>query len=399
MSEYQYYEFAAVDQLLTEQAQSELRSRSTRATITASCFINEYHWGNLKGEPLDWVERFFDAHVYSSSWGNCRLLLRIPRDVIDAKVILDCVDTPGHSASASMPTAFEVNRTAQHSILDWAFNDDSGEHARFYEQADGPGWMARLLPLRDELLRGDTRSLYLGWLARLVNGELRDSDREPSLPNGLQTLTPAQASLAEFMMLDPDWLAAAAETSPPLLADVDDDARFEPWLLELTAAEMRDALRQLLRGNAQETERGLRTRFLNWDRTRNPGRAEPVTRRTVAEIDARRDAARALRLRRERAANDAAEVRRIAERRRYLDSLIEHESMTWERLDTKLQRGSGHAYGAAFQLLQDLAEAYACVKNDAAFRRGLVRLMAKHGNRGAWVKRLMNGGFMWTPKT
>jgi hypothetical protein len=259
--------------------------------------------------------------------------------------------------------------------------------------------MARLLPLRDELLRGDTRPLYLGWLARLGNGELRDSDREPPLPNGLQTLTPAQASLAEFMMLDPDWLAAAAETSPPLLAYVDDDARFEPWLLELTAAEMRDALRQLLRGNAQETERGLRTRFLNWDRTRNPGRAEPVTRRTVAEIDARRDAARALRLRRERAANDAAEVRRIAERRRYLDSLVEHESTTWERIDTTLQRGSGHAYGQAFQLLQDLAEAYACVQNDAAFRRGLVRLMAKHGNRGAWVKRLMNGGFMWTPKT
>jgi len=167
MSEYQYYEFAAVDQLLTEQAQSELRSRSTRATITASGFINEYHWGNLKGEPLDWVERFFDAHVYSSSWGNCRLMLRIPRDVIDAKVILDCVGTPGLSASASVPTAFEANRTAQHSILDWSFNDDSGEHARFYEQADGPGWMARLLPLRDELLRGDTRPLYLGWLARL----------------------------------------------------------------------------------------------------------------------------------------------------------------------------------------------------------------------------------------
>jgi hypothetical protein len=119
-----------------------------------------------------------------------------------------------------------------------------------------------------------------------------------------------------------------------------------------------------------------------------------VTRRTVAEIDALRDAARALRLRRERAANDATEVRRIVERRRYLDSLIEHESTTWERIDTTLQRGSGHAYGQAFQLLQDLAEAHVCVKNEAVFRRGLVRLMAKHWNRGAWVKRLMNGGFM-----
>jgi hypothetical protein len=109
MSEYQYYEFAAVEQPLTEQAQFELRSRSTRATITTSGFINEFHWGNLKGEPADWVERFFDAHVYSSSWGNCRLLLRIPRDVIDAQVLLDCVGTPALSASAFMPTAFKVN--------------------------------------------------------------------------------------------------------------------------------------------------------------------------------------------------------------------------------------------------------------------------------------------------
>jgi hypothetical protein len=42
---------------------------------------------------------------------------------------------------------------------------------------------------------------------------VHDSDHEPPLPNGLQALTPAQESLAEFMMLDPDWLAAAAETS------------------------------------------------------------------------------------------------------------------------------------------------------------------------------------------
>jgi hypothetical protein len=30
---------------------------------------------------------------------------------------------------------------------------------------DGRGWMARLAPVRDELLRGDIRSLYIGWLA------------------------------------------------------------------------------------------------------------------------------------------------------------------------------------------------------------------------------------------
>jgi hypothetical protein len=62
-----YYEFAAVDRPPTGQQQAELRSRSTRATITASSFLNEYHWGDLKGDPLDWVERYFDALVYSAN--------------------------------------------------------------------------------------------------------------------------------------------------------------------------------------------------------------------------------------------------------------------------------------------------------------------------------------------
>ena len=82
-----------------------------------------------------------------------------------------------------------------------------------------------------------------------------------------------------------------------------------------------------------------------------------MVRRTVAEINARRDAARALRICREQAARDTAEAHRFAESSRYLNSLVERESVTWERIDTNLQRGSGHAYGQAIQLLQDFAEA------------------------------------------
>ena len=68
MSEYQYYEFVSVDKPLTSQEQAQLRARSTRATITTSSFINEYRWGDLKGDPLDWMRQYFDAHVYSSNF-------------------------------------------------------------------------------------------------------------------------------------------------------------------------------------------------------------------------------------------------------------------------------------------------------------------------------------------
>ena len=45
MSEYQYYEFQAVDRPLTQEQMGELRAYSSRAQITPSSFVNVYNWG------------------------------------------------------------------------------------------------------------------------------------------------------------------------------------------------------------------------------------------------------------------------------------------------------------------------------------------------------------------
>jgi len=74
---------------------------------------------------------------------------------------------------------------------------------------DGRGWMARLAPVRDELLRGDFRSLCIGWLP-VVTGEMMDDEEtEPMSVDGLANLTAAQQALAEFLEVDPDLLAGA----------------------------------------------------------------------------------------------------------------------------------------------------------------------------------------------
>lgn len=98
MSEYQYYEFTAVDRPLTTREQSELRSLSTRADITATSFVNTYEWGNFKGDPRKLMERYFDAHLYLTNWGTRELMVRLPKRVLDPAVVADyCV---GDSASA-----------------------------------------------------------------------------------------------------------------------------------------------------------------------------------------------------------------------------------------------------------------------------------------------------------
>jgi hypothetical protein len=68
MSEYQYYEFLAIDRPLTEEEMDELRALSTRAAITPVSFTNEYNWGNFKGDPYKLMQRHFDAHVYVMGW-------------------------------------------------------------------------------------------------------------------------------------------------------------------------------------------------------------------------------------------------------------------------------------------------------------------------------------------
>lgn len=83
MSEYQYYEFQAIDKPLSEKDREVLRDISSRAQITSTSFVNEYNYGNFKGDPLKLVEKYFDAFLYVTNWGTHQLMLKIPRKLID----------------------------------------------------------------------------------------------------------------------------------------------------------------------------------------------------------------------------------------------------------------------------------------------------------------------------
>jgi hypothetical protein len=70
MSEFQYYEFRAIDRSLAQRETRELRAISTRAEITPTSFVNTYEWGDLKGDPNRFMEKYFDAFVYVANWGT-----------------------------------------------------------------------------------------------------------------------------------------------------------------------------------------------------------------------------------------------------------------------------------------------------------------------------------------
>ena len=249
----------------------ELRSRSTRATITATSFVNEYHWGDLKGNPANWMQRYFDAFVYVANWCTCRLAFRLPHAVLKKSELdrfaTDCALT------------FDDART--HWIVNWSL-EESKNYDRFATE-DGQGWMRQLAPLRDELLRGDFRPLYLGWLAGVAAGEVDDDAVEPEVPPGMSRLSAAQQALTKFLEIDPGLLAAAVQGSREIEEWIDDDS-VETWVAGLSKNEMRIIFHLLLQGETQQAERCVKSEFLTWQKETGQDVTGPAVLRTVAEL-------------------------------------------------------------------------------------------------------------------
>ena len=81
MSEYQYYEFRAVDRPLGTAQLEHLSNLSTRAAISPTSFVNTYQWGDFKGDPNRLMEQMFDAFLYFANWGTRRFILRLPNSL------------------------------------------------------------------------------------------------------------------------------------------------------------------------------------------------------------------------------------------------------------------------------------------------------------------------------
>lgn len=383
MSEYQYFEFIAIDKPLTPKQMAELRAWSSRANITPTSFVNDYQWGDLKGDPVDWMRRYFDAHVYVANWCTCLLCMRVPKSAFDA----------GTLRTFKTKATFSVVQTKTHWLLEWVL-DESENYDRFADE-DGRGWMGRLAPLRDELLRGDMRPLYLGWLAGVSAGDVDEKAAEPQPPPGLSRLTAAQQSLAEFLEVDEDLLAAAGLADPQgSKPDGEGDAELDVWIAALPAAEKTALLKRLLTGHAQQAERELKLRFLAWQRVQLPAAKPQRRRRTVAELYKLAASAAETRKKQEAARRKKAEAERRGRRETYLRTLAADFDQCWRIADKHAERGIASAYDEVKRSLVDLSDAYALCVTRADFDRKLVQFMARHGKRVALVRRLADAG-LW----
>jgi hypothetical protein len=379
MSEYQYYEFLAIDKPLTAEEMAALRALSTRARITPTSFINEYQWGEFKGNPDELMKRFFDAHVYVANWMMAIFKVRVPMAAI----------SKGTVEAMAVSDSLKFRTTKTHWIITWRL-EESEDYGRFGME-DGRGWMARLAPVRDELLRGDLRSLYIGWLAAVTAEMMDDDELEPLPVEGLRSLTAAQQALAEFLEVDKDLLAGAGMGSPTQQDVAASQEEMDDWLGSLRRDEVTGLLKLLLAGQGQEAARTLRNRFAEWQRGLRGARTE-APRRTVGELRENAESAKQMRLDQKKREQKQREIRRRKERETYLKNLSKDFPKAWKAVRKTIERGSGSAYDEACQVLVDLSEAYSAHATQKAFQQKLGKFMAAHLQRKALIQRLVKAG-------
>lgn len=378
MSEYQYYEFQAIDRPLTDREMGELRAYSSRARITPTSFVNDYSWGNFKGDEDAWMEKYFDAFLYLANWGTHIFKLRLSAPLLDEKTArLFCA---GERASVR-----EKNGKV---ILTFVSENEEGG-----DWVEGDGHLSSLISVRAELGRGDLRALYLGWLLCAQNVDVDVDDLEPPVPAGLARLSASLESLAEFLRVDPDLIGVAATASPPLAHAEPRPEDVRAWLAKLPASEKDDFLARMIAGDAALASELIQR--MRWERGGDGDIGKVHRRRTVAEL--LRLAERAAEKRRRAEAGKAAKEKARREREaaaarvRHLDKLAGTEPALWKRVDGLVATKQPRRYDEAVELLTDLRD-LAARKDGADFWRGLEVLRAEHVRKPTLIERLHKAG-------
>lgn len=375
MSEYQYYEFQAIDRPLDDRQIGELRSLSTRATVTSTSFTNEYHWGGFRGSPQRLMEEYFDAFLYLSNWGTRQIMLRLPAHLPGLETVQQyCL---GDAASASLKH--------DHLIVSLFSEDEDG--AGEWESAEGR--LAPIATLRHDIASGDLRSLYLGWLLCVQSGIVDESAVEPPVPAGLGHPTAGLCALTDFLRIDEDLINAAAAVSDDPTEDSEVD--LAQWVQAIPTGEKDGIIVRLLQGEAYVRAELLRQFRERAARTRGAQR-----RRTAGELT---DAAERLRLERERAAAErrAREHARREEqaataREKRLDALAEDEDAAWRRVNGLIDAKKPRDYDTAVAVLLDLRTLGERAGRNQEFEQQLQQLRTQHVRKPSLLARLDQAG-------
>ena len=370
MSEYQYYEFQSLDRPLSASAQAEMESLSSRVYLTANSASFVYNYSDFPGDPYNVLAKHFDVMLYIANWGSRRLMFRFPAEAIPDPI----------RKAYQYVDSMDWSESGEHVILDIRQEDEDG-----FGWVEGEGLLRGIAQVRNDILQGDYRSLYLAWLmVSLQELDILEEDEaltEPPVPTGLHKLSPTLRNFVDFFEIDMDIVNAAAQGSSK---QSQSETQLVAYLDELPDDEKLDYLKRLLAGEAYlDVALAKRLRELaGVDTVSLPTNDQP---RTIRQLMASADQVEQKRLEKERQQAEAA-------RRKHLEKVAKVEDAYWERVPQLIEQKRANAYDEAVNILKDLHDLAAQRGELSSFQARMRDIQETYPTLRGLHRRLQNAG-------
>jgi hypothetical protein len=377
--EYQHYEFHSLDKPLSAAARKKISSWSSRVEATATSATFTYSYSDFPEDEFQVVEKYFDMMLYLANWGSKRLLLKIPAHLVDFNEIklFDCSVWDKHYAESDLI----IQKKGNHVFIDLSENEDEG-----YIEWIETGGLIPLLSIREDIINGDYRTLYLFWLhvmsSRVKN--LEESKEigvilktiEPPVPPNLAKHNGAIQAFIKFWEIDNSWIKAASERSPSHKEKV---LNFENMIQSLSESEKVNYLHRLAKGEVRLHQTFLK--FLKSKEGISNTKSDSKTRRNVEEllelttkVDGEKKA--------------LAKIKAEKKKKEKMNKMAKEESQHWESVKYNVSQGNSRSYDLAIQTLEDLLELAEYENKMSNFKFKLSEVKAEFSRKSSFIQKV-----------
>lgn len=366
MSEYQFYEFRSIDKSLTKEEQNRISSWSSRTIATSSGASFTYSYRDFPQDEEKVVEQYFDAMFYIANWGSKRIIFKFPKELINIEEIQKYCNEPEISLKIKKNNV----------LLDLDFSEEDPNDGWI----EGEGYLSSIISLRDDIIKGDYRCLYLAWLHISVNEN--KNKLEPPVPLGLNKLNSALQSFIDLLNINEDLLSSAIKNSKNQVSEKEPD--ISELIKKLPEEEKFSFLLRLANGESLLNQKLLKRLkdFTQKDKTEN--NSEKL--RTISEILNEAEKSKALREKEEKKAQEGLRLEKLAK-------LEKNENKLWNEVDIFISEKKSKSYDNAISILKDLKELAKHKNQTKQFNIKIHDLLEKYNKLSSFKTKLEKLGF------
>lgn len=242
MSEYEYVALRAVDRPLSDKQLEFAECQSSHCEVTRRSFVVEYNNGSFRGDVDGLLRQGYDVFLRYTNYGDREIKLRLPHGLLFTKS-----DWSKYVDGDRL--AWTKDSKGNGGILGLCPFHDGGELESVWDFED---YLDAAVQVRERLIGGDLRALYLLWLCAADDDNCDRSETiEPPVPHGLAKLPNGCADILPFFGNDPLLVrAAAAGIAAGPSGNSENDAKSE-WLKSISDDRSRAILQRVIAEDAQ----------------------------------------------------------------------------------------------------------------------------------------------------